>query len=102
MDVPSIKQPITLPMPGFAVKRGIVEAEAIPDAAVLLYEHVADDCHTTTLIVLGYYYECPRCVLVSNDAAYVMEWDWRSESWMSVQDKWVADSCRALTDEEDV
>lgn len=92
MDVPSTKQPVTLPMPPFAVKRGITEAEAIPDAAVVLYERVADDCHTTTLIVLGYYYECPRVVLVCNDAAYVLEWDWGSESWLSVQDKWASTS----------
>lgn len=69
MDVPSIRQPITLPMPDFAAKRGVREAVATPDAATVLYEHVADDCHTTTLVVLGYYYECPRVVLVCNEAA---------------------------------
>lgn len=88
MDVPSTKKPILLPMPAFAVKRGVAEATAIPDAAVVLYEHVADDCLTATVIVLGYYYECPRIVLACNDAAHALEWDWETETWQSIMDKW--------------
>lgn len=90
MDVPSTRVPVVLPMPAFAVKRGIAQAEAIPDAAVVLYEHVADDCHTTTLIVLGYYYERPRVVLVCNEAAHALEWDWETEAWQSIMDKWAS------------
>ena len=91
MGTPSTRVPVVLPMPAFAVKRGIAQAEAIPDAAVVLYEHVADDCHTATLIVLGYYYECPRIVLCSGETAHVLIWNWDTNEWESLLDKATSD-----------
>lgn len=95
MDTPSTKTPMGLLMPPIVAKHGIISAVVYPDKSVYLFEAVAADCKTVTLISLNYYYSMPMlsvsCGAGGNDQCIQLRYNWEHEQWETLVERELAD-----------